>query len=330
MLDLLPDDIAESDILVKDAQVRRDKNDTLGLKNEKKVTASFRVKGINTLDGVENFFQEFNQKNNTHFNLTNNPDRKGKLLLWSGFRKCHHNVREQKKKTDFKNEGKTGKVREEGKNTLCDASINFKIHKPNKILDKEYPLEIYLVYVHNHNIEAADCKRFLPVAESVKTVFEDMFEDGCSPAEAYRNFIESLENEDDRQDRSKVPDKKWVYNFFDTLNLKKYGTAAGPDVVEKANKIIEDLNKRNNETVAQLIQIDNGDNEPADTIIVTCLPFERRVHSSIPAAGDLVEVDLTSNVDRHNSQVCHLVCPSPVGLLPLGTIITTRYVYNLN
>ena len=50
----------------------------------------------------------------------------------------------------------------------------------------------------------------------------------------------------------------------------------------------------------------------------------RRVHETVPQSGELVLIDATSNLDRNDSKVFHLVCPSPVGSLPLATLITTR------
>ena len=50
----------------------------------------------------------------------------------------------------------------------------------------------------------------------------------------------------------------------------------------------------------------------------------KRVHQTVPQSGEIVCVDSTSNLDRNDSKVFHLVCPSPIGGLPLATIITSR------
>ena len=47
------------------------------------------------------------------------------------------------------------------------------------------------------------------------------------------------------------------------------------------------------------------------------------VHEHIPAAGYLMIMDATANVDRNDSKIFHMMCPSPIGGLPLGTLITT-------
>ena len=55
-----------------------------------------------------------------------------------------------------------------------------------------------------------------------------------------------------------------------------------------------------------------------------CDEFNHRVHENIPAAGDLLIMDATANIDRMDSKLFHLMCPSPIGGLPLGTLILTR------
>ena len=44
----------------------------------------------------------------------------------------------------------------------------------------------------------------------------------------------------------------------------------------------------------------------------------------VPQAGDLMMMDATSNLDRSDTKIFHLMCPAAVGALPLATIITTR------
>ena len=41
-------------------------------------------------------------------------------------------------------------------------------------------------------------------------------------------------------------------------------------------------------------------------------------------AGDIALVDATSNLDRQDTKLFYIICPSPAGGLPLGTVITSR------
>ena len=49
-----------------------------------------------------------------------------------------------------------------------------------------------------------------------------------------------------------------------------------------------------------------------------------RVHDVVPQSGEIVLIDATANLDRSDSKLFHLVCPTPIGALPLAEIITTR------
>ena len=82
---------------------------------------------------------------------------------------------------------------------------------------------------------------------------------------------------------------------------------------------IEKFNNERGEELAKAKQTENG-----ETIIAVCDKFSKRVHENIPAAGDLLIMDGTANLDRNDTKEFHLMCPSPVGGLPLGTLIMTR------
>ena len=64
--------------------------------------------------------------------------------------------------------------------------------------------------------------------------------------------------------------------------------------------------------------------EQGETIVAVCDAFSRRVHENLPQAGDIILVDATSNLDRQDTKLFHIVCPSPAGGMPLGNIITSR------
>ena len=50
----------------------------------------------------------------------------------------------------------------------------------------------------------------------------------------------------------------------------------------------------------------------------------RRVHDCLPQVGDMFLVDVTSNLDRQDTKLFHIICPSPAGGFPVGTVITSR------
>ena len=61
------------------------------------------------------------------FNKINQIDRSGKKTILYGARKCIHKVLKRKDDVLNKNENKTGKAKEPGKNTNCPAELSFSI-----------------------------------------------------------------------------------------------------------------------------------------------------------------------------------------------------------
>ena len=64
--------------------------------------------------------------------------------------------------------------------------------------------------------------------------------------------------------------------------------------------------------------------EQGETIVAVCDLFARRAHENLPQAGDIISVDATSNLDRQDTKLVHIVCPSPAGGMPHGNIIVSR------
>ena len=301
------------------------------ISNEVKVDAHFRV-NVHTEEELEKFMDDFAKCSGTSWNKKNQMDRMGKKNKLSGVRKCIHNVINNKTGSGSKKntDCKTGKLREPGKHTNCPADLTFKISEPcdsicsDKIntthaLKRKYPLEIDLHYNHNHAIAAADALRYRPVSEETKQLFTDLFDEDVSPSSAYRRVLDKKDEGDETADRFCVPDYKWVFNFHAQYIKKKFGTLNGVDVYPKLLENITKYNQDRGEELAKAKQTATG-----ETIIAICHKFNRRVHEHSPSAGDILIMDATANLDRNDSKIFHLMCPSPLGGLPLGTLITTR------
>ena len=106
---------------------------------------------------------------------------------------------------------------------------------------------------------------------------------------------------------------------------REFGSRDGCDVVKKAEDLIAEFNKKCKEDVggeedfAAIAQTEDG-----QTAIVIVDPLMRQVHKNVPQSGEICLIDATSNLDRNDTKFFHLVCPSPIGALPLGEIICTR------
>ena len=57
-----------------------------------------------------------------------------------------------------------------------------------------------------------------------------------------------------------------------------------------------------------------------------CGAVHAQVYQTMPQSGDIVMIDTTSNLERNDSKLFHIVCPSPIGALPLGDMIVTSSV----
>ena len=160
-----------------------------------------------------------------------------------------------------------------------------------------------------------------------------MFADGFTASGAHtemRSRIRAKYPEDwpiKYSDRSLLPSVFWVYYWYRKWLDDNIGSRDGIDCYTKAVQMIEEYNSKckaefplpDSENYALISQTDSG-----ETVAVVCNPFMRRVHQYIPQSGELVLIDATSNVDRNDTKLIHLVCPTMVGGLPLGEILCTR------
>ena len=84
------------------------------------------------------------------------------------------------------------------------------------------------------------------------------------------------------------------------------------------DKTIKDNPSEDSEVYAKVAQTEGG-----DACIAICDAFQRRVHKMVPQSGELMMMDATSNVDRSDTKIFHLMCPSSAGGTSLATLITT-------
>ena len=118
---------------------------------------------------------------------------------------------------------------------------------------------------------------------------------------------------------SVVPDYFWVFHFHTEYITKKLGTINGPDAYKRAVEKIQQYNEKNGAELGKITQTADG-----KTVVAIIDQFCRRVHENMPQAADIVFIDATSNLDRLDCKLFHLICPSAAGGLPLGNVITSR------
>ena len=175
--------------------------------------------------------------------------------------------------------------------------------------------------------------KFLDVNEVTKSIYWEMFENGLLPSSAHIARKQAIKSEFPDTwpqifaDRSKLPSLFWVFHFHRQFLDRQIGSRDGVDVFVKCQEVIKQFETEcqadhplpDGKNYAMIVQTEDG-----ETVVVICDPFMHRVHSMVPQAGELVLIDATSNLDRSDTKLIHVVCPSPIGSLPLADIIVTR------
>ena len=289
---------------------------------------------VSTEHNVRTFLNDFNLSSGCTFNTqSGRPDKRqdgdSARSKVRGFRKCCMNVAH----------GEDKENKQPGKNTDCQASINFRLENPmakSKLVREnreKFPLWLKINFSHNHSLNRAEYFKFMSVSQDTKETYTEMFIQGLTPSAAHaeRRRLIKVQFPDTwpevSADRSRLPSLFWVYSWHRQWLDKTVGSRDGVDAYEKAEHMVKEFDidcKKDfplgeREAYAKIAQTDSG-----ETVIAIVDPFMRRVHETVPQSGDIVLVDATSNLDRNDSKLFHLVCPSAIGALPLAEIITTR------
>ena len=91
--------------------------------------------------------------------------------------------------------------------------------KKKKILSSDYPLWFSLKYIHNHEINRQDHKRFRSVGQETKNAFVEMFSQDMTPSAAWEEHRKMIQEKypDDYHlkfgDQHICPDYFWVFKF---------------------------------------------------------------------------------------------------------------------
>ena len=102
--------------------------------------------------------------------------------------RCHH-------KTRYQPTMSIGRIRCEKpsklvKNTNCPFSLSIKFR--NEIIGDQPPGRIELEWNHNHTIASAQALTFKDISTESKEKIKTMFENGYTPALAYREFLKGI------------------------------------------------------------------------------------------------------------------------------------------
>ena len=296
---------------------------------------------INDKKSVQVFLQEFYESSHVDFNIKHGCEDKANTsekVVYRGRRKCSMNV--------FRC-GKENKEKQPGKDCGCASFIKFRLDKcgpktkyhethPEKNQERiekiDYPLHLEIDFCHNHAINRAEFLKFRTVSDSTKRKYTQLFESGFSPSGAHSEVKREMKSQSSDwpklfADRSIVPSIFWVYYWHRNWLESRLGSKDGITVFEKAEEMVRNYNQKckadyPDEKVdyyAKISQTPQG-----ETVVTVVNPFMRRVHRTIPQSGDIVMCDATSNLDRTEIKLIHMIIPSVIGGLPVAEILITR------
>lgn len=151
--------------------------------------------------------------------------------------------------------------------------------------------------------------------------FRNLFEKGHSPSSALNIFKDNILEQFEEKyyevvaDGQKCPTKKWVYDLYYKIFKKEYGEPTGIEMITSLENFIKLYNEKCEDNCAVLSK------ENENLAVAICSPLMKRVHENIKLSGEVMFVDSSGNMDRHNTRVFLLLCPSCVGALPLGIVL---------
>ena len=146
--------------------------------------------------------------------------------------------------------------------------------------------------------------RYRPVSEECKEAFINLFKEDHTPSSAlahYKKYVSGTLPENDivsMADRSIVPDFFWVFHFYSKYAEDNFGSVNGPKALNRTKDRINLYNEKHGMVLAKIEQLDDG-----EIVVAICDKFCRRVHEYVHQSGDIVLMDSTSNLDRHDTKL---------------------------
>ena len=105
-----------------------------------------------------------------------------------------------------------------------------------------FPLEITLLYIHNHSIVSASAVKYHEVNAETKEAFNKLFEDDHTASSAYQEYKNILMKKYGEEyvmvsaDRAIMPDYRWVFNFHALYMQNNFGKINSAKILYFTNK----------------------------------------------------------------------------------------------
>ena len=294
---------------------------------------SLILTNIYTEEEAQQWWHEFNIKSNTTMRVRATCPKTGKVNTFKIYLRCLHQGRTEKaEKIVVNNLDKPKSVI--SRNTNCPADMIIAIRRVIKYsrsklrdpVDPIHPCEIQLRFIHNHPINSAETLRFRPVSKEAEQKILSLYKDGHSPCSALDVLKFDLQTEHGAlyseilSDRYYCPDKSFCYRLYYKHFGKDYATSAIKDIHAL---LISKISYYNDFFKEKCVAVDKSEGNYA---IAACTPLMRRCHL-LTQSSDMIYVESCEcpiNKDNQQYNILLLYAHTPVGGVPLGTVLVTN------
>lgn len=183
---------------------------------------------------------------------------------------------------------------------------------------KKFPCQITIRYTHNHSIEYSMAFNNTKPSSSMTQTFIDLFQKGFSPVSALDIYKKKLEEKYGGSKHEKLlsyPTKHWCFRLYSKHFPK---TQLHPLYLDILRKSIDDYNTQCDQCCA-LVNINNK-----AVVVTICTPYMKGIHKKLNWSSEVMFVDSSGNMDRHSVRAYLLLCPSVLGIVPIGVILTNN------
>ena len=199
------------------------------------------------------------------------------------FYRCHHDTRYEKTRDIIAI--KTTNPLKRVKNTYCPMSMTFKITKEE--FADEYPCQITIEHTHNHPTKSLEVFSYKTLTEEVIGKVDSLFESGCTPSSAYREYLcvlrkicrDELEFHLKKADRSITPRRRDFNYLYKKYCLACFGGKDSAEMFEMLASKIEEFTQKEPDTRINYQVYNTEEESPFILAIVT--PLMQRVHTMV-------------------------------------------------
>ena len=300
---------------------------------------SFTISNVTSAEQVKTWVSELASTSNIKYNTQGGYKRKGVKVLLSRWYICqckrknltkkqqearNLTVRKRQKKFGTNPQNISSENREfhllstlRDKKTDCPSKMSIKLFPMNAV---ENVCHVELWWTHNHSIDCFHLKSFSQILPATTETFNDYFASGMSAAEAFHHhealLMSDLSTMTLLADRRYCPSATDARRMFEKWRKETKGAPDGVDMFEELEDVVKDYNERHSKEggkcFIQRYERTARTEKPLILAIVT--PLMAKVHS-LPQAGEMVFLDASASIDRHNNPVYFLCTHHPSGAL---------------